>query len=80
MSLKEILNFIEGNTSTDLVNIIITDAEFSIDKTAVVNLVKKMPGMFFLISNQDKPECDGIAKALKGQFVYLKANAGWEME
>ena len=80
MSLKDILSFVEENTSTDLVNIIITDAEFTIEKQPVVQLVKKMPGMFFLIANQPKPECEDIERTLKGKFVYLQAGSDWEMQ
>ena len=80
MSLHELLEYVEKQSKDDLVNIILTDAEFNIEKTAVVNLVRTMPGMFFLIANQPKPECDDIAKQLKGQFVFLEADPDFTLK
>ncbi len=81
MSVKELLEKVEKNTADYLVNIIITDLETDIDKTATVNLVKKMPGMFFIISNQPQheAECRDIERACKGKFVYLLANSDWSL-
>lgn len=74
MPLKELLNVVKQETSSDLINIIITDAQFRIDRSDVVSLVKSMPGMFFLIANEPKPECEDIQKVLKGQFVFIQAD------
>ncbi len=80
MPLKKILDEIKDNTASDLINIIITDAEFTIDKAAVVSLAKSMPGMFFLIANQPKPECEDISKILKGKFVFIQADQDFTMQ
>ncbi len=74
MPLKDLLDVVKENTAGDLINIIITDAQFRIDRSPVVNLVKSMPGMFFLIANEPKPECEDIQKILKGQFVFIQAD------
>ena len=80
MPLKQLLEFVKNNTAGDLINVIITDAQFTIDKAAVVSLVKSMPGMFFLIANEPKPECEDIQKVLKGQFVFLQADPDFTIQ
>ena len=80
MSLQNLLGYVEKQTKEYLINIILTDAEFSIDRSAVVKLVKSMDGMFFLIANQPKPECEDIEKQLKGQFVFLQANDEFQLD
>ena len=81
MPVAKILEFIETNTSGYLINIIITDLETAIDKSAVSALVKKMPGMFFIISNQANHEktCREIERMCKGKFVFIQSNSDWSM-
>lgn len=81
MSVKEILEEIEKQTGNYLINIIITDLETDINKSAVTALVKKMPGMFFIISNQaqHEAECRDIERICKGKFVFIQSNSDWSM-
>ena len=80
MPLSKLIDYISKNTADDLINIIITDAEFNIEKSAITKLMKDMDGMVFLIANQPKPECEEIERLMKGQFVFLQADAEFSLK
>ena len=77
MSMDKLIDIIKKRTSGDLVNIVLSDTEMSIDKTQVINLVKNMEGMVFWIANQPKPECEELQKMLKGKFVFLQTDTNF---
>lgn len=80
LPMADLFGFIKDNTSSDLVNVVISDSETSIDKAAVAKLVKEMPGMFFWISNRKKPECEDIQRMTKNQFVFIEADPNFTLQ
>lgn len=80
LPMADLFNFIKKETSSDLVNVVISDSQTTIDKNAVAKLVKEMPGMFFWISNSPKPECEDIQKMTKNQFVFIQADSNFTLQ
>lgn len=80
LPMADLFNFIKGETSSDLINVVISDSQTTIDKNAVAKLVKEMPGMFFWISNCPKPECEDIQRMTKNQFVFIQADSEFTLQ
>lgn len=62
MDFDEILSFIDKNSKDYLINIIITDAGFAVNKDKVKNFLKAIPGLVIFITNIDSPEVKAISK------------------
>lgn len=62
MDFDEILSFIDKNSKDYLINIIITDAGFAVNKDKVKNFLKTIPGLVIFITNIDSPEVKAISK------------------
>lgn len=74
MDFDKILNFIDKNTDNYLINIIITDAGFSVNKTEVDKLLKTIDGMCVFVSNVEEPTIKKIAKDSSKLFYVLADN------
>jgi hypothetical protein len=80
MSLNKILASIEKNTKDYLINIIITDGQFDIDKSNVKNLLKNIEGIALFITNSPNFELKQIAKENADKFHYIEANSTFMLD
>lgn len=73
---NEILEYIETHSINDMINVIITDAQFNIGAQKCIECIKRTDGLFIVIANNDKnaPEFERIKAALKEKFEFLKAD------
>ena len=73
---NEILEEIEKKSLNDLVNIIITDAQFPIPLTATVNAVKNSNGMYVVITNSDysRHDLEAVQNKIPDKFVWIQAD------
>lgn len=83
MSFDEILEFISKNTKTMLINIIITDADFSVDEAKVKEFLKTgVDGLVIFITNCENAQVKKIANenAFKTKLIYILADANFNIE
>lgn len=80
MSFDSILNFMSKNTKNYLINIIITDAEFDIDKDKIDTFIKDIDGMVSFITNNDTEAVKNIAKKHKDQLFYILADRNFNVK
>ena len=73
---NEILEYIEKNSISDMINVIITDAQFPINPRKCIEAIKKTAGMFIVVANSSYNQSDfeEIEKALKEKFKFLLAD------
>ena len=74
MNFENILEYIKDNTYDYLINIIITDAGFSIDKTQTAKFIKNIDGMIEFVTNEDSVEMKKLAKEYPTQLNYILAD------
>lgn len=83
MDFEEILKFISKNTKNVLINIIITDAGFSVNETEVKNFLKKeVDGLVIFITNSENAQVKKIANEneFKTKLIYILADANFNVE
>jgi len=76
VNFDEILEYIHAHSLNDMVNIIITDAEFPIRPQQCIKAIKQTEGLFIVVANNNKNMSDfeDIEKALPGKFKFLLAD------
>ena len=62
MSFDDILEYIQDNTYDYLINVIITDAQFNVDKTRTSKFIKNIKGMIEFVTNEDSVDMKNLAK------------------
>ena len=83
MGLDEILAFINKNTKNVLINIIITDAGFTVNESEIKNFLKKgVDGLVIFITNSENSEVKKIANEpdFKTKLIYILADADFNVE
>ena len=83
MSFDQILDFISKNTKNVLINIIITDAGFSVNESEVKNFLKKdVDGLVIFITNAANEDVKKIANEpeFKTKLIYILADADFNVE
>lgn len=73
---NQILDYIESHSMNDMINVIITDAQFTINPHKCVEIIKKTEGLFIVIANNQKnvSEFEEMKNALQEKFEYLIAD------
>lgn len=83
MGLDEILAFINKNTKNVLINIIITDAGFTVNENEIKNFLKTgVDGLVIFITNTENIEVKKIANEpdFKTKLIYILADADFNVE
>ena len=83
MGFDEILEFISKNTKNMLINIIITDADFSVNESKVKEFLKTgVDGLVIFITNCENAQVKKIANenAFKTKLIYILADANFNIE
>lgn len=82
MDFDKILDYINRHTKDFLINIIITDAEFSVPTQQVKDLLKSIEGMVIFVTNSKKDEVDAISKEteFKTKLVYVLADPNFTVK
>jgi ERCC4-type nuclease len=80
MNFEDILEYIKDNTYDYLINIIITDAGFSIDKTQTAKFIKNIDGMIEFVTNEDSVEMKKLAKEYPTQLNYILADSKFNIK
>ena len=83
MGFDEILEFINKNTKNMLINIIITDADFSVNESKVKEFLKTgVDGLVIFITNCENAQVKKIANenAFKTKLIYILADANFNIE
>ena len=80
MDFSEIIEFIANNTKDYLINVIITDAQFSINAAAVKKFIKDIDGMLLFITNTDNDEFKELAKQYPTQMYYVLADSNFTIK
>ena len=73
---NEILEYIHEHSLNDMINIIITDAQFPINPKKCIEAIKQTQGLFIVVANSSYNQVDfeEIEKTLKGKFKFLLAD------
>lgn len=74
MDFGSILEYIKDHTQDYMINVIITDAQFSIDRNKVTKFIKDINGMLLFITNYDNEEMKQLAKQYNTQLFYILAD------
>ena len=83
MGLDQILEFINKNTKNVLINIIITDAGFTVNEKEIKNFLKTgVDGLVIFITNTENTEVKKIADEpeFKTKLIYILADANFDVE
>ena len=83
MGLDQILEFINKNTKNVLINIIITDAGFTVNENEIKNFLKSgVDGLVIFITNTENAEVKKIANEpeFKTKLIYILADADFNVE
>lgn len=74
---NEILEYIESHSLNDMINIIITDAQFGINPNKCIEVIKRVNGLFIVIANNagNASDFEKIKNALKDKFEFLEADS-----
>lgn len=83
MGLDQILAFINKNTKNVLINIIITDAGFTVNESEIKNFLKSgVDGLVIFITNAENTEVKKIANEpeFKTKLIYILADADFNVE
>ena len=74
MSFDDLLNHMRQHTADFMINVIITDAGFSVDKRKVKEFIKDIKGMLLFITNEETDEMKELAKIYDTQVYYILAD------
>lgn len=82
MDFDKILDFINRHTKDFLINIIITDAGFSVPTQQVKDLLKSIEGMVIFVTNTASHEVESISKEteFRNQLVYVLADTNFTVK
>ena len=81
MSFNDLLDHINKNTKDFLINVIITDAEFStITVSTIKNLLNSIDGILLFITNNDNSTIQNIAKENRNKMHYILANSDFGLD
>ena len=75
MNFDEIVTYINKHTKEFLINVILTDAGFEIDKNIVKDMIKDIDGMILFITNIDSDEMKEMSKKYPTQLFYVLADS-----
>lgn len=73
---NRILEYIEEHSLNDMINVIITDAQFNIGTQKCIECIKRTSGLFIVIANNSRNEFEfeKMKKALQEKFEFLQAD------
>ena len=73
---NEILEYIHKHSLNDMINIIITDAQFPINPRKCIEAIRQTQGLFIVVANNSSNQSDfnEIEKELDGKFHFLLAD------
>lgn len=74
MDFDRILEYIKDHTHDYLINIIITDAQFNINKDEVDKFIKDIDGMILFIANSSNNTMKELSKKYNTQLFYVEAD------
>lgn len=80
MGFHEILGFMNKNTENFMINVIITDADFSIEQNEVDKFMKNISGMLLFITNNDNATMKKISKKYETQLFYVLADHDFKVK
>jgi hypothetical protein len=80
MTFDDILEYIQDHTYDYLINVIITDAQFSVDKTRTAKFIKNIKGMIEFVTNEDSSDMKNLAKQYPTQLNYILADPKFEIK
>ena len=81
LSFNELLDYINKNTKEFLINVIITDAQFSgIDTSTVENLLKEIDGIIIFITNTPNETMKDISKKYSTKLNYILADSEFTLK
>lgn len=82
MDFDKILDYINRHTKDFLINIIITDAGFSVPTQQVKDLLKSIEGMVIFVTNTASHEVESISKEteFRNQLVYVLADPNFTVK
>lgn len=80
MDLDDIIEFMTKNTRDYLMNIVITDAGFSIDDKKIISQMKDLGGMVIIITNEDSEGLHDIEKKSKGKIKWIRADSEFTLK
>ena len=82
MDFDKILDYINRHTKDFLINIIITDAGFSVPTQQVKDLLKSIEGMVIFVTNTASHEVESISKEteFRTQLVYVLADSNFTVK
>ena len=80
MSFPEMVEFIKDNTNDFLVNIIITDAGFPIDKTLTKKFLKSVNGAIVFITNTESPEMKELSNEVDNKIFYILSDKEFRLD
>ena len=74
MDLADILEFIATRPKKDLINIIITDGHYPVNKSQMNSYFKDYEGMMIMVINNVNKKMQDLEKDFKGKFIYVQAD------
>jgi hypothetical protein len=82
MDFDEILEFIDKNSKDYLINIIVTDANFSVNTAEVKKFLKNIPGLVIFVTNQDNKAVKAISEEndFKLKLNYILADSSFTIK
>ncbi len=79
MDLQDIFKYIEDKSKNYLINIIITDGQFNVNKSEVNNFLKKLDGLFIFVTNTAQAEVESISKENSKNASYILADSNFDI-
>lgn len=82
MDFDEILEFIDKNSKDYLINIIVTDANFTVNTAEVKKFLKNIPGLVIFVTNQDNKAVKAISEEndFKLKLNYILADSSFTIK
>ena len=81
VDLEELMDEMKRKNPADtMINIILTDAQWPINKTEVIKFVEDSGALFIFITNQHTPEIKKLAETLRTQIKYIEADESFSIE
>ena len=79
MDFDEIVKFISEHTAEYMINVIITDAQFSVNENETDKFIRNIGGMLEFITNNDNEVMKELSKKYKTQLNYILASADFSL-
>lgn len=81
VDLEELMDEMKRENPADtMINIILTDAQWPINKTEVIKFVEDSGALFIFITNQHTPEIKKLSESLRTQIKYIEADESFSIE